>query len=84
MLDEPTAGMSPTDRKGTTELIRRIKVERGVTVILTEHDMDVIFGLADRLMVMNYGEMIALGQPADVRADRIVREVYLGKEGSHA
>jgi branched-chain amino acid transport system ATP-binding protein len=84
MLDEPTAGMSPTDRKGTTELIRRIKAERGVTVILTEHDMDVIFGLADRLMVMNYGEMIALGQPADVRADRIVREVYLGKGRSHA
>jgi branched-chain amino acid transport system ATP-binding protein len=84
MLDEPTAGMSPTDRKGTAELIRRIKAERGVSVIMTEHDMDVIFGLADRLMVMNYGEMIALGLPAQVRADKTVREVYLGKEASHA
>ena len=54
--------------------------ERGITVVLTEHDMDVIFGLADRLMVLNYGEIIATGTVDEVRANPMVREVYLGKE----
>ncbi len=80
MLDEPTAGMSHSDRLGIVELIQRLRRDRGVTVMLTEHDMDVIFGLADRIMVMNYGEVIAIGTPAEVRASPMVREVYLGKE----
>ena len=84
MLDEPTAGMSPTDRMATVDLIRRIKAERSVTVVMTEHDMDVIFGLADRLMVMNYGEIIAIGSPEQVRHDKRVRDVYLGHEMYHA
>jgi len=80
MLDEPTAGMAQSDRLGVVELIGRIRAERGITVIMTEHDMDVIFGLANRLMVLNYGEVIASGSVGDVRDNPVVREVYLGKE----
>ena len=80
MLDEPTAGMSHSDRIGIVELIQRLRRDKGVTVVMTEHDMDVIFGLADRIMVMNYGEIIAMGSPAEVRVNPQVREVYLGKE----
>ena len=80
MLDEPTAGMSHSDRLGIVELIQRLRRDKGVTVVMTEHDMDVIFGLADRIMVLNYGEVIATGTPAEVRASPLVREVYLGKE----
>ena len=80
MLDEPTAGMSHADRLGIVALIQRLRRDKGVTVVMTEHDMDVIFNLADRIMVMNYGEVIATGSPAEVRASPQVREVYLGKE----
>ena len=80
MLDEPTAGMAQSDRMATVELIQRLRRDQGVTVVMTEHDMDVIFGIADRIMVMNYGEVIATGAPAEVRNNPLVREVYLGKE----
>ena len=80
MLDEPTAGMSHADRLAIVDLIQRLRRDKGITVVMTEHDMDVIFGLADRIMVMNYGEAIAMGTPAEVRVNRLVREVYLGKE----
>lgn len=85
MLDEPTAGMSPSDRVGVTELIRSISgKDSGLTVVMTEHDMGVIFGLADRIMVMNQGRKIAQGSIEEIRADPVVREVYLGKEAHHA
>ncbi|CAN7707221.1 ABC transporter ATP-binding protein [Aminobacter sp. LjRoot7] len=84
MLDEPTAGMSPSERVAITQLIRKIKTEREVTVLMTEHDMGVIFGLSDRLMVMNYGQIIAIGTPEEVRANKTVRDVYLGQEMYHA
>ena len=80
MLDEPTAGMAQSDRMGIVDLIGRIRADRGITVVMTEHDMDVIFGLANRLMVMNYGEIIATGTVDEVRRNPLVREVYLGKE----
>ena len=80
MLDEPTAGMAQSDRMGIVDLIGRIRADRGITVVMTEHDMDVIFGLANRLMVLNYGEIIATGTVEEVRANPLVREVYLGKE----
>lgn len=83
MLDEPTAGMSPADRKSTTELMRQLKA-RGITIVMTEHDMDVIFDLADRLMVLNYGAVVSLGDPATVREDEMVKRVYLGKGAGHA
>ncbi|RDI22605.1 branched-chain amino acid transport system ATP-binding protein [Pseudacidovorax intermedius] len=84
MLDEPTAGMSPSDRADVAALIARMRRERGITVVMTEHDMDVVFGLADRIMVMNYGEVVSTGSVEAVRADPRVREVYLGKEMVHA
>jgi branched-chain amino acid transport system ATP-binding protein len=84
MLDEPTAGMSPSDRTATKELIAQIREAHGVTVVLTEHDMDVIFGLAHRMLVLHYGEVVAAGRAEEVRANPLVREIYLGKEMSHA
>jgi branched-chain amino acid transport system ATP-binding protein len=80
LLDEPTAGMSLADRAGIVALIARIRRERGVTVILTEHDMDVIFNLASRVLVLNYGEILAIGTIDAVRADPAVRRAYLGEE----
>lgn len=84
MLDEPTAGMSPTDRVGISDLIRDIQKTRGVTIVMTEHDMDIVFGLADRIMVLNYGEIIAAGTVEEIRANSAVRDVYLGQEMYHA
>jgi branched-chain amino acid transport system ATP-binding protein len=84
MLDEPTAGMAPADRMKITELILSIRRERGVAVVMTEHDMDVIFGIADSVMVLNYGEMIASGTVDEVRNSPTVREVYLGQDMYHA
>jgi branched-chain amino acid transport system ATP-binding protein len=84
MLDEPTAGMSPSDRRLTVELIMRIREMRGLTVMLTEHDMDVVFGLADQIMVLNYGQVIAIGAGKDIRDNPAVREVYLGQEAHDA
>jgi branched-chain amino acid transport system ATP-binding protein len=80
MLDEPTAGMSPSDRAETVALIARVRTERKLTAMLTEHDMDVVFGLADRIMVLNYGQVVTIGAPSEVRDDPAVREVYLGQE----
>jgi len=77
MLDEPTAGMSPSDRKEMTQLLMKLK-QSGLTIVMTEHDMDIIFELADRLMVLNFGEVIAMGDPHAVRSDPMVRKVYLG------
>jgi branched-chain amino acid transport system ATP-binding protein len=80
MLDEPTAGMAQSDRMATVALIQRLRGEKGVTVVMTEHDMDVVFGIADRIMVLNYGEQIATGAPDEIKVNPLVREVYLGKE----
>jgi branched-chain amino acid transport system ATP-binding protein len=84
MMDEPTAGMSPSDRVETVELIKRVRERYGVTLLLTEHDMDVVFGLSDRIMVLNYGQVIAIGSGEEIRANAAVRDVYLGHEVQHA
>jgi branched-chain amino acid transport system ATP-binding protein len=78
MLDEPTAGMSPGDRAEAVRMIARVRKDYGLTLLLTEHDMEVVFGLATRLTVLHHGEIIASGEPTAVRADARVREVYLG------
>jgi branched-chain amino acid transport system ATP-binding protein len=78
MLDEPTAGMSPSDRADAVRLIRDVRARHDLTLLLTEHDMDVVFGLADRLTVLHHGAIIASGEPEAVRADARVKEVYLG------
>lgn len=84
MLDEPTAGMSPAERRHIIELLQQIRSEQGMTLMLTEHDMDVVFGLADRILVLNYGEIITIGVPEAVRNDPLVAEIYLGQEMSDA
>jgi branched-chain amino acid transport system ATP-binding protein len=76
LLDEPTAGMSRSETESAVELIR--KVTRGKTLLMVEHDMSVVFGLADKIAVLVYGEVIACGTPAAIRADARVQEAYLG------
>lgn len=84
MLDEPTAGMAPADRQRSVEMISRLLAQGGLSLLLTEHDMEVVFGLATRITVLNYGEIIATGSPHDVRSNPRVREVYLGHDVSAA
>jgi len=78
LMDEPTAGMAPAERTALMELTRSIVRARGLACLFTEHDMDVVFGHADRIIVMNRGRLIAEGTAEEVRADAAVREVYLG------
>ncbi|HEY7038563.1 MAG TPA: ABC transporter ATP-binding protein [Methylomirabilota bacterium] len=80
LLDEPTAGMAPAERGALMTLTRRIARERRLTVLFTEHDMDVVFSIADRIMVLHQGRVIAEGAPAHVRADPEVQRVYLGED----
>ena len=85
LLDEPTAGMSRSETAHVVELVRR--VTEGKTLIMVEHDMGVVFGLADRISVLVYGEVIATGRPEEIRANAAVQEAYLGsahKEISNA
>jgi branched-chain amino acid transport system ATP-binding protein len=79
LLDEPTAGMSATETRETIRLVERIARERGLTLLFTEHDMEVVFSIAQKITVLHQGRVIADGTPADVRADVEVRRVYLGE-----
>ncbi|HEX3175807.1 MAG TPA: ABC transporter ATP-binding protein [Methylomirabilota bacterium] len=79
LLDEPTAGMSATETRDTIQLVERIARERGLTLLFTEHDMAVVFSIAQKITVLHQGRVIADGAPADVRADAEVRRVYLGE-----
>lgn len=81
LLDEPMAGMSREETAFTAHLIR--EVTRGRALLIVEHDMDVVFSLAERISVLVYGEVIATGSPDDIRASSAVREAYLGTE-AHA
>ncbi|MEZ5657400.1 MAG: ABC transporter ATP-binding protein [Burkholderiaceae bacterium] len=78
LMDEPTAGMGPGERIELMALTERIARASGMAVLFTEHDMDVVFGHADRVLVLDGGRLIAEGEPDHVRADPRVREVYLG------
>ena len=78
LMDEPTAGMAPAERVALMQLTRRLATERGIAVLFTEHDMDVVFSTADRILVLNRGMLIAEGSGAEIRANARVREVYLG------
>ena len=78
LMDEPTAGMAPRERVALMELTREIVRQRHIAVLFTEHDMDVVFAQADRILVLNRGRLVAEGKPAEVRADRNVQEAYLG------
>ena len=78
LMDEPTAGMAPKERNDLMALTRRLVVERGVAVLFTEHSMDVVFGYADRVIVLARGRLIAQGKPSEIRDHPKVQEVYFG------
>jgi len=78
LMDEPTAGMAAEERAALMQLATSLARSDGIAVLFTEHDMDVVFGHADRVMVLYSGELIAAGPPAEIRADPRVQEVYLG------
>ena len=79
LLDEPTAGMSAQETRESIRLIERIARERGLTLLFTEHDMEVVFAIAQRITVLHQGEVIADGTPEEVRRHPEVRRVYLGE-----
>ncbi len=78
LMDEPTAGMGASERHGLIELVKRLVVERGISVLFTEHSMDVVFAFADRIIVLARGRLIADGDAATIRDNAQVREVYFG------
>ncbi len=84
LMDEPTAGMAPSERAALMALVAGIAREQRIGVLFTEHDMDAVFAHADRILVLVRGEIIARGTPEEVRADPEVQRVYLGHAGTKA
>jgi branched-chain amino acid transport system ATP-binding protein len=84
LLDEPAAGTNPVEKRDLAELIRRINADRGTSVLLIEHDMKLVMSIADRIVVLNFGEKIAEGTPQAIQRDPVVVAAYLGSTGDDA
>lgn len=78
ILDEPTAGMSPEETTATMGLVKRLTIEQGLTLLFCEHDIDIVFSTADRIMVMQQGKTISEGTPDEVRQNEQVQQAYIG------
>jgi branched-chain amino acid transport system ATP-binding protein len=80
LLDEPTAGMSTQETRATIELIGKIVRDKGLTLLFTEHDMSVVFSISERILVLHQGQLIASGDPDEVRTNPDVQKIYMGKK----
>ena len=83
-MDEPTAGMAPRERNSLIALVKKLVVERGISVLFTEHSMDVVFAYADRILVLARGMLIADGTAESIRDNTEVQQVYLGTGKTYA
>jgi branched-chain amino acid transport system ATP-binding protein len=80
LLDEPTAGMSPEESNKTVELVQRLVRERDLTLLFIEHDMNIVFGISEKIRVMHMGAVMAEGEPEAIRANDEVQRIYLAEE----
>ncbi|WP_028710492.1 ABC transporter ATP-binding protein [Paracoccus pantotrophus] len=79
LMDEPAAGLNPSEKKEASTLVRRLRDERGISILIVEHDMPLVMNICDRILVVNQGKQIALGTPDAIKADEKVIDAYLGE-----